>query len=295
MKSARPDAAAVAAALLAILMWGAVPVGTRFLVDGEAQRIDPRLLVALRCALSALVLSPALVRARPWAWPSPERRLLLLAAGLGVIGYNLPVAIGQVMVDAGTTALVIATEPLWILLLWSLKRRCAPTWAQIGGAGAGALGIAVLAAPTFSGAVPGGGLAWVLLGAFCWSGYCVGVVPLVQRHGALSVTASTVYLGCLPLLLVAAPSFPQLVRIETDDMILIAALAIGSTVLATLAWNLAVARLPGPVSGQFLFGIPVVGIAAGHILLGEVLSSGTWLALSCIFFGLWLGRGRSKL
>jgi len=152
MTGARTDGAAVAAALLAILMWGAVPVGTRFLVDGEAQRVDPRLLVALRFALSALVLSPALLRARPWVWPCSERRLLLLATGLGVIGYNLPVAIGQVVVDAGTTALVIATEPLWILLLWSLKRRHAPTWPQIVGAGAGAFGIAVLAAPVFSGA-----------------------------------------------------------------------------------------------------------------------------------------------
>ena len=42
----KPDAAArktaMAAALLAVVMWGAVPVGTRFLVAEGAQRIPKR-------------------------------------------------------------------------------------------------------------------------------------------------------------------------------------------------------------------------------------------------------------
>jgi len=123
----------------------------------------------------------------------------------------------------------------------------------------------------------------------------VAVVPLVQSHGAISVTASTVCVGCLPLLLIAAPFFPQTLQLGTDSMILIAVLAIGSTVIATLAWNVAVARLPGPVSAQFLYGIPVVGMATGHIMLCEVFSAGTWLALICILCGLWFGRDRSKI
>ena len=35
------DPTALAAAVLAVLMWGAVPVGTRFLVDGRTQHLDP--------------------------------------------------------------------------------------------------------------------------------------------------------------------------------------------------------------------------------------------------------------
>lgn len=287
------DAPAVAAAFLAVVMWGAVPVGTRFLVDGDAQRIDPTLLVALRLGFSALVLSPVLLRARPWAWPRADRKLTLLAAAVGVIGYNLPVTIGQVAANAGSTALVIATEPLWILLLWSLKRRVMPTAPQLGGVGIGTLGIAVLAGPAIAGEGIGQGLTWVLLGAFFWSAYCVAVVPLVQRHGTLPVTASTVGVGCLPLLLLASPTFSQVSQLGADDIGVISVLAIGSTVLATLAWNLAVARLPGPVSGQFLFCIPAVGLMAGHYLLGEAITGRTWFALCCILCGLWLGRPRS--
>lgn len=292
-RGAGRDAPALAAAFLAAAMWGAVPVGTRFLVDGAAQRIDPTLLVALRLGLSALVLSPVLLHARPWAWPRADQKLTLLAAALGVIGYNLPVAIGQVAASAGSAALVIATEPLWILLLWSLKRRARPTGAQFGGVGIGTLGIAVLAGPAIAGEGIGQGLTWVLLGAFCWSAYCVAVVPLVQRHGTLPVTASTVSVGSLPLLLLASPTFPRVSRLGADDMGIIILLAIGSTVFATLAWNFAVARLPGPVSGQFLFCIPAVGLVAGHYLLGEDLTGRTWLALCCILCGLWLGRPRS--
>lgn len=291
-----PEAVALVAGALAVAMWGAVPVGTRFLVDGEAQRIGPLALVGLRFGLSALVLLPALLRARPWGWPGADLRLAVLASALGVIGYNLPVALGQVSASAGVTALVIATEPLWILLLWSLKRRQMPGRAQGAGALLALVGIACLAVPGLVGMGPGAskGLSWVVLGAFCWSAYCVVVVPLVQRHGALSVTATTVALGALPLLSLAAPDLSRMEGLAGADLALIALLALGSTVLATLAWNLAVARLPGPGSGQLLFAIPVVGLLAGHFLLGEALTARSWIAFGCIGWGLWLGQRRPE-
>ncbi|MXN17906.1 EamA family transporter [Pseudooceanicola sp. GBMRC 2024] len=269
----RPEGAAMAAALLAVAMWGAVPVGTRYLVDGAAPHIAPLPFVALRFAVAALVLAPALWRARPWRWPAPDRRLALRAAALGVIGYNLPVAIGQVDTGAGATALVIATEPIWILLFWALKTRRRPAPAHLAGALAGAAGVALLASPALQGGGPGPGLAWVLAGALCWSAYCVEVVPLVQRHSALAVTATTLALGCGPLLVMAAPDLLRMAPLSGSDLTLILGLALGSTVLATLAWNLAVARLPGPVSGQFLYAIPAVGLTAGHLLLGEALAA----------------------
>lgn len=289
----RTDGAALFAAGLAVLMWGAVPVGTRYLVAPGGEALSPTLLVALRMAISTVVLLPALLRARPWAWSSEDKRLAALSAGLGIVGYNLPVTLGQVGTSAGVTALVIATEPLWILLLWSVKRRERPGPPQVMGALSGLTGIILLVAPSFAGFGGGAGVAWVFLGAFFWSAYSVVVVPLVQKHGAFAVSATTVCLGTLPLVALAIPAAHGLARISGSGALVILLLALGSTVIASLAWNSAVSRLPGPVSGQFLFGIPVVGVVAGHLLLSEAFSTTTWLAVGCIAFGLWVSRRRS--
>ncbi|MBL3565830.1 DMT family transporter [Rhodovulum sulfidophilum] len=291
---ARPDGAALAAAGLAVLMWGAVPVGTRYLVAPGGEALPPTLLVALRMVISTVVLLPVLLRARPWAWPSEDKRLAALSAGLGIVGYNLPVTLGQVEASAGVTALVIATEPLWILLLWSLKRREQPSPAQVVGALSGLTGVILLVAPSFAGFGSGRGVAWVFLGAFFWSAYSVVVVPLVQKYGAFAVSATTVSIGSLPLTILAIPEAHGMARISGSGALVILLLALGSTVVASLAWNSAVSRLPGPVSGQFLFGIPLVGVVAGHVLLSEAFSANTWFAVGFIAFGLWVSRHRSR-
>ncbi|RWR31881.1 DMT family transporter [Sinirhodobacter populi] len=287
---------AVMAALVAVLLWGAVPVGTRALVGGEQARIAPVPLVGIRFALSGLVLLPFALRAKPWAWPRQDQGLALLAAGLGVVGYNLPVTLGQVYVPAGMTALIIATEPLWILLMWSALRRNLPSRPTIIGSALGLAGILVLLAPPLARGDRTGDLAGIVLvtlGAVAWSAYCITVPGLIRRHGALAVTAITVTLGCLPFLGLAAPDLAGALAVLTPaDMAVILVLSLGSTVLATLIWNYATGILPGPTSGQFLYALPLAGVTAGHLLLGEPLTSAVLIAATLILAGLLLTRSR---
>jgi drug/metabolite transporter (DMT)-like permease len=51
-------------------------------------------------------------------------------------------------------------------------------------------------------------------------------------------------------------------------------LAVGSNVVGMLAWNLAVARLPGQRVGLLLYLEPLVSVAGAVALLGERLSPG---------------------
>src|SRR5579863_2697333 len=103
---------ALGAGLLAVVMWGLAPVATRAVVA----HLSPLPLLLIRLAAASLVLLPL-------AWPV-FRRLgrrsagRLLAAGLlGLVGYNLPVTAGLRWLPAATTGLLLATEPVWVMLL----------------------------------------------------------------------------------------------------------------------------------------------------------------------------------
>src|SRR5436190_12920083 len=72
----------------------------------------------------------------------------LTAAGLlCMVGYNLPVTVGLQWVPASTAALILATEPVWILALGRIFLRTPVPPLCWAGAGVALAGIAVLAGP----------------------------------------------------------------------------------------------------------------------------------------------------
>ena len=110
--AATATATATACGLAAVGMWGLAPVATRALV----LQLAPLPLLVLRMAVAAVVLLP-------WCVPV-LRRLDRAAAGrlvtaglLGMVGYMLPVTVGIQWLPASTAALILATEPVWIMSL----------------------------------------------------------------------------------------------------------------------------------------------------------------------------------
>ena len=106
---------ALAAGLVAVCLWGLAPVATRAAVG----HLSPLPLLLIRLAAASLVLLP-------WAWPvfrrlRPRPAGRLVAAGLlGLVGYNLPVTVGLLWLPAATAGLLLATEPVWVLVLGRL-------------------------------------------------------------------------------------------------------------------------------------------------------------------------------
>src|SRR5215471_6317835 len=132
----------LAAGLVAVILWGLAPVATRAAVA----HLAPLPLLVLRLTVASLVMLP-------WAVPvfgrlRPRSAGRLLAAGiLGLVGYNLPITIGLRWLPASTAGLLLATEPVWVMLLGRVflgERGGARAWLDSATALAG---VAVLAGP----------------------------------------------------------------------------------------------------------------------------------------------------
>ncbi len=260
---------ALAAGLVAVCLWGLAPVATRAAVG----YLSPLPLLLIRLSAASLVLLP-------WAWPvfrKLRRRTAgrLVAAGLlGLVGYNLPVTAGLRWLPAATAGLLLATEPVWVLVLGRLflrERGGARAWL---GSAAALVGVAVLAGPNAVGGAIGGrtlaGTGLVLAATLSFAAYTIVLRPLSGELGAVPATAAATVVGTVPYL-AAAWMLPAagLTRLGPAVWAELAFLAIGCTAVGLLLWSVAV--MAGDITrvSQLLYLEPVVSVLGAAVFLGE--------------------------
>ena len=260
---------ALAAGLVAVIMWGLAPVATRAAVG----HLSPLPLLTLRLAAATLVLLP-------WAVPV-FRRLSARSAGrlaaagiLGLVGYNLPVTVGLRWLPAATAGLLLATEPVWVLVLGRVflgERGGLRPWL---GSAVALGGVAVLAGPE---AVTGAGgyralagIGLVLAGTLAFAAYTIVLRPLSEQFGAIPATAASTAVGTVPYLAFAGllPG-AGLAHLSPAVWGELAFLALGSTAAGMLLWNVAVLSGGTARVSVLLYLEPVVSVLGAATFLGE--------------------------
>jgi O-acetylserine/cysteine efflux transporter len=275
--------AAVTAALGAVLIWGLIPVGTRFFV----QRVDPFTFNVVRFAASCAACLPLMVIARPWRWPSADRWLLVLCALLAVPGYNMPVALGAQTLPAGEIGLLIATEPVFIVAFTLALERRRVSSRLLAGCGVALAGVAVITG-LFTSHL---GFPWraslsVLGGAASWSLYTAISGGLNERHGALGVTGSMVVIGAMGLIGISWPMMRGWPNPPTG--LALAGMGLASSTIGFFLWNYASAHLPAERVGLYLYFIPIVALAGSLVLLDEPLTLTILAGGTLIIAGVWI-------
>lgn len=279
------------AALAAVIIWALVPVGTRFFV----LRVDPFLFNVIRFVASGAAAIPLFVRARPWRWPAADRNLLLWCAVLAVPGYNIPVALGAQTVPAVRLGLLIATEPVFIVLLNLVLKHQQIGWRVWVGSALALTGVAL----TSQGPVSPQGFSWfstlqVLGGAASWSCYTVLASRLNQRYGAFGVTGGIVVMGTVVLLAISVPMIPASAMPDPTTTSLLAGMGLASSLLGFVLWNYAGARVPAERMGLVLYLIPIVCVLAGAGFLGEPLTGQIIAGGALTVFGVWVASRVAK-
>jgi drug/metabolite transporter (DMT)-like permease len=230
-------------------------------------------------ALLALlaVLRGQSLTVKPEIWPR-----LITAGVLNVTAWMVLMGLALLWLPASEAALIAYTMPIWAsLLAWpvlgerpTLLRTLALVMAFAGLA-------AIMGGNGFDASVAKlPGIVMVLAGSICFALGTVLAKKLPLRLPPITAAAWQIGIGCGPILIVG-------LAIERSDIAAITrlgwALLFYSTVIqfcvAYVAWFAALSRLPASVAAIGTMAVPVIGVIASALALGEPLGPGQIAAL----------------
>ncbi len=131
------------------------------------------------------------------------------------------------------------------------------------------------------------GSVFIFLSGLAWAVYVVGAKPLIQKYGSYSITALSIIIASLIMIpLLARPSTIDTVMAMTPrNWLDMAYISILSTLIATITWNYGASRLPAAAAGAFIYLVPIIGVAAGALMLRETITPGMMLGGTLILAG----------
>jgi drug/metabolite transporter (DMT)-like permease len=270
------------ALLFLALIWG-----YNWVVMKAAMRyVGPMEFAALRVTLGTIVMFGLLLVLRVPLKPRHVFKTMLLgvfqtAGFVGLISYA--VAGGE----AGKSSVLGYTMPFWVIVFgWPFLPDRLRGW-QWPAAGLILVGL-VLVLEVWN---AGGGLASSLLALSAGISWAISVIvfkqiPIHDRNELLSITAWQMVWGTLPLIaaVLLIPERP----IEWSGYFIGALIynGVGGMAIATFLWLYILQRLPATISGLNALTVPIVGVIAAWIQLGERPSPSAGLGMVAILAGL---------
>jgi len=257
--------------LAVVLIWGVSFAATRVAVAD----IPPLTAALLRFGLAGAVLYPVVRRRWGRLALAPEDRRDGVLLGLsGVTLAFLFENMGLKFTTASHGALIVSTAPLATALAESVMRRRFPGLRVMAGFVTAFAGVVVIVGPGGGGEATWYGDLMVFGTVLCWVWYSFLIKRLTGRYPTLVVTQVVMVTGTLGLVPLAAVELVLFPVGMPGPLALasIAYLGILCSAVAYLWWNRAIHVLGVTATNSLVYGIPLVGVAAGVTLLGEPLT-----------------------
>ena len=261
----RPDdRLALAAALVTVCAWASGFVAIRAVAD----QLSPGAMTLLRLSVTSVLLAVPLAARRA---PLPGRSALGGAVLCGVLWfgvYNVALASGERLVDAGTAAMLVNIGPVLIALLAGVVLREGFPRPLLAGSTIGLAGICVIALGVSQGHAPLRGVLLCLLAAGSYAGAVVAQKPALARSSVLSVTfvASLVGLvACLPFAPALARELPHAPGSAIAGTVYLGV----AGALGFITWGYALARTSAGRAASMTLLVPPIAVLLGWIALDE--------------------------
>lgn len=263
------------------MVWGSTYLAIRVGVE----TIPPLLLAGVRYVIAGLILFPLAVRggsAARRAADRPRAANWLACAIVGILlllGGNGGVSVGERSVPSGFASLLVATVPLWLLVLDAALNRARIGVLPLFGLIAGLAGVGLLAGLGGGGSRGGGsaaGVAIILAAAVSWALGTILSGRLALPARPLLSTAMQMLTGGVAILVLAAATggfgsfHPGAVSLRS--WLALAYLIGPGSILALSAYSMAVRSLPTPTVATYAYVNPVVAVLLGATLLSETLT-----------------------
>ena len=246
-------------------IWGYGWVATKVALDYS----DALTFAALRVPLSAALLFAVMLVLRKSLRPPPLGYTILI----GILQTTLFVGLVITALHdagAGKVSVLTYTMPFWLLLLaWVFlgERLRGVQWLAVALAFAGL--VLVVRPWELDGVVSG---VLTLLGGFAWAASALVVKLLQRKHtvDVLSLTTWQMVFGSVPLIILAALTYSGGPEWTTGFVWGLGYTVVLANAVAWFLWLYALHALPAGAAGLGTLSIPVVGVVAAWIQLGEV-------------------------
>ncbi|MBO2442963.1 DMT family transporter [Actinomadura nitritigenes] len=263
--ASRSGSAHVLALAGTVVLWASAFPAIRVGIDGLGVAALSFLRIAI--AAVALTLVAPLAKVRP-----PRRRdlpMIALCGATGVTAYQVLLNWGEVRVEAGTASLLIATAPVFSVLLGSLLLEERPTRTVIAGSGVALAGAAMVGLAEGAGGFTVSALI-VLAAAVVQGTYHFATKPLLRRYTGLEVATYAMVAGTVLALPLVPAAWPATFRAPAGALASAVYLGLLPSALGFVIWAHAVARLPLAASTAALYLVPPVALIVSFVWLGEV-------------------------
>lgn len=270
------------------LVWGS----TYFAIAIVVQTLPPLLTAGVRFLLAGLVLAAWVAARRPGAL-SMTRRQAAGSAFVGVLllaGGNGLVSLGERTVPSGLAALIVASVPLWIVLL-RLAARDRVGRDVIIGVTVGIVGVAVLVVPSgVSGQTDPLGLGMLVVATLAWATGTFASPRLEMPRDAFASTAVQMIAAGFVLLAVGALAAERLeaARVSTGSVVAFGYLVVFGSLVAFSAFTWLLQNAPVSLVSTYAYVNPVVAVFLGTIFLSEPVTAtmlgGAALILAAVAF-----------
>lgn len=260
--------------LLALLtvIWGAHWV----VVKTGLQYMPPFTYAVLRLSTALLTMVGLLAWKGRLRRPDPANLPIMASVGLGQIAAGVAIQVLALqVVAAGRSAVLVYTMPLWVAVLLAVVFRIRPSRPELIGLVLGIAGLIALLNPAvidWESPAELLGTLGLLANAIIWAGVTIHIRRHFWTQGPLELQPWMLLIALVPLAVLAV-LLEQGRSISWEPITIAILLYSGPLATAFAYWaSQAITRsLGAQASGTGFLATPVVGLAAGALLLGESL------------------------
>ncbi len=218
---------------------------------------------------------------------------LFLLGFFGVVVYHLALNYGELYVSAGAASLIIATIPLFVVILAVLFISEKITLNVMLGIAISLGGVVIIS--TFGNKdialeiqYLSGALA-VLVASLVAAGYTVAGKKLLQRYSALSLTVYAFLIGSLGLIPFISPSlFEEVMQMSAVGWGTVLFLALFPTIISYTLWYVALEIKQASEISVYLYFMPVLSTIIAYFLLAEKITLLFVLGGALVIIGLYI-------
>lgn len=282
-----------AAALFLVFIWGSA----FNLIEIAIAHFHVSWVVAGRLLIGAGFLSSIVLISRRRFPPIKDRRWIWYLV-LGLTGMTFPfllTAEGQKEIDSGVSAILVGAMPLMTIVLAHFAKTEQLTVRKLIGFSIGLIGVFILFMPeNFA-------LKFVdewqsqlrVLGAALFYAITTVLAKKAPTTDPMVGAAIMTIWGSIIALGIALVSAPVPLHATIEGWTSIAALALGSSGIATVVYLSVIARNGPTELAKINYFPPFVAVLLGVIWLGEPFTPRIGVAFTIIMFGVWFAKGKS--